>query len=68
MAVTDEFGKHEVIHAASIIMEMFETHICEHGAVKDNAEVDEAADKVFDALFDFYQLVGGKWLGGDGSG
>ena len=64
MASTDEFGKHEVIHTSSIIMEMFEEYICDHDAVKDNAEVDEEADKVFSALFDFYQLVGAKWLDG----
>lgn len=64
MTSTDEFGKHEVIHTSSIIMEMFEEYICDHDAVKENAEVDEAADKVFSALFDFYQLVGATWLGG----
>ncbi len=46
-------------------MEMFEEYICGHDSVKGNAEVDEAADKVFSTLFDFYQLVGAKWLGGD---
>ncbi len=65
MATLDEFGRHEVIHTASIIHDMFETHICEHDAVVHHEDVNEAAEKVAQALFDFYQLVGAKWLGGD---
>lgn len=62
MTATDEFGKHEVVHTASIMMEMFETHLLEHEAVETNPDVKEAADKVFEELFQFYQLVGAKWL------
>lgn len=62
MAATDEFGKHEVLHTASIILEMFETYLLEHEAVETDADVKAAADKVFDELFRFYQLVGAKWL------
>lgn len=62
MAATDEFGKHEVVHTASIMMEMFETHLLEHEAVETTPDVKEAADKVFEELFRFYQLVGAKWL------
>lgn len=62
MVATDKFGKHEVVHTASIIMDMFATHLLEHGAVESNDEVNEAAKKVFSQLYDFYQLVGCKWL------
>lgn len=65
MVATDEFGRHEVIHTASIVMDMFETYLLDHEAVETDPEVKEAAEKCFNDLYNFYQLVGAKWLGGD---
>ena len=53
-----EFHLHEVLHTASIIENMFDTHIVEHVAVSQSSVLKEAAEKASQALHDFYQLVG----------
>ena len=57
------FGRHEVLHTASVIMDMFDRHISGHPAVEfGDEEVITAAQKAFDSLFDFYQLCGSKFI------
>ena len=62
MPQTDEFGKHEVIHAASIVMQMFDDYLLNHGAVEADPELKEAAQRAFDGLYDFYRFSSEKWL------
>ena len=56
MPQTDAFGKHEVVHTASILMSLFDDYLLGHGAVEADEEVKAAAQKAFDGLYDFYQL------------
>ena len=58
------YSRHEVLHTASVVMEMFETHLLNHVVVVygDDQELRDAAQKTFSALFDFYQLCGRKFL------
>lgn len=55
MAETDDFGKHEVFHTASIIVDMIATHILEHQAVEANPRWKYLAQKALDAMMFFYQ-------------
>ena len=61
MPQTDEFGKHEVLHTSSIVMQMFDDYLLSHGAVEADPEIKEAAQRAFDSLFEFYQLCGRKF-------
>ena len=62
MPQTDDFGKHEVLHTASIIMSMWEDFILEHEATKVAPEVSAAAQTAFEAIHDFYQACGREFL------
>lgn len=62
MPQTDAFGKHEVLHTASIIMSMWEHFILDHEATKLDPEVSAAAQNAFEAIHDFYQACGRKFL------
>jgi hypothetical protein len=52
-----EFQFHEVTHTASVIEDMFDRHILDHRAVFQTPELHQAAEKVSQALHDFYQLA-----------
>lgn len=54
----DAFDKHEVLHTASIIAELFEQHILKHRYTRSDGELKAAAERLADQLGDFYQLVG----------
>lgn len=54
----DAFSIHEVLHTASIIGDMFERHIVQHRLTRSDPELAAAADKIGEALADFYQLIG----------
>lgn len=58
----DAFSQHEVLHAAHIITSMFDDFISEHVAVKADAEMTEAAERISRSLADFYQLCGRKFV------
>lgn len=58
----DEFSRHEVLHTAYLIEQMIAQHICEHPAVKGDSDWEEAAGKLHDAAWKFYQLVGNDVL------
>lgn len=62
MAQTDKYGKHEVLHVSSIMVDMFDDYIYQHDAVVSDKELSDEAEKVFKALCDFYQLCGKKFL------
>ena len=58
----DEFAKHEVLHMASFFQDAFNQHLREHHVVEADEELDKEAEKVSQALHDFYQLCGQKFL------
>lgn len=54
----DDFGTHEVLDRACLISEIIETYLLERGdLLKDELAL---ATKAFEAMFDLYQLVGGR--------
>ncbi len=56
-------GRHELLHTASIVMRMFETHVLEHPAVEfGDDELKAGAERALEALLDFYQLCGSKFI------
>ena len=58
------FGRHEVLHTASLAMDFFDRNVLSHPAVESgDADIAQAAQKTFDALFDFYQLCGARFAG-----
>lgn len=54
----DDFHRHEVLHTASVIADMFERHIVEHIYTQAEPALKDEAERVAQALHDFYQLVG----------
>lgn len=62
MTSSDEFHQHEVLHTASLVMQMFDDHVCSTRYVSSDPELAAAAQTTFDALFSFYQLVGQRSL------
>jgi orotate phosphoribosyltransferase len=52
---TDDFGQHEVVHAASIIVNMIESHIMNHPAVEANPRWMYLAEKALEAMMAVYQ-------------
>ena len=62
MTQTDKYGKHEVLHVSSIIVDMFDDYICQHDVVVTDNELREKADKIMGSLCEFYQLCGKKFL------
>ncbi|MBJ7410101.1 MAG: hypothetical protein JHD15_07005 [Phenylobacterium sp.] len=64
MSELDEFGRHEVLDRASLLMQTWDSFILEHGYVQATPELAAAAQKAFDGLHDFYQLAGRLTLEG----
>lgn len=56
--MSDDFGKHEVMDRAWIVSHTFDTFIASSPAVLAIRELTEAAQKLSEALGDFYQLAG----------
>ena len=56
------FGRHEALHTASVVMDMFDRHLLSHPAIEyGDEELRAAAQTTFETLFDFYQLCGAKF-------
>ncbi len=63
MSPTDSYGKHEVVHTASIIVDMISDHILDHGAVEVNPKWKALADAAFEAAWKLYQTVAADTMG-----
>lgn len=62
----DEYGEwyiHEALHAAYMVMSMWDVHISESRCADEFEDVKKAANKVFDAMAEVYQLIGNKFPG-----
>jgi len=63
MASNDEFGYHELLHTASIMVDMWSDHIQDHAILDcpkescEQPELMEEAEKIGNAIAGFYQLV-----------
>lgn len=58
MAANDAFGQHEVLDRTHVVASMFEEFVLSHGWVQTTPELLAEAEKISDALGDFYQQVG----------
>lgn len=55
MPPTDEFGRHEVVHTASIIVDLIDRELLSHGAVANNPKWKNLVQIAFDAIQKVYQ-------------
>lgn len=62
----DAFNRHEVLHTASVIADMFDRHIEQHRYTASEPELAEAAAEIGERLSAFYQLVGAMSFPGPG--
>ncbi len=63
------FGRHEALHTASLVLDMFDRHVLNHPAVEHADEQLRAqAEITLEALYDFYNLCGEKFLGMEEAG
>lgn len=62
MAALDAFHAHEVLHGTAMVQEMFDCFIEQHRFTQSDAELKEAAERIGEALGNFYQLVGRKTM------
>lgn len=54
----DEFHRHEVLHAAHIVMSMINDHLTERGYVATNNELRKLSLAAEDAVMELYQAIG----------
>lgn len=59
------FGCHEALHTASIIMEMVDERLCGHPAILANPDWYRLASEAHTALYNLYQAIGERHLGGE---
>ena len=61
--VNDRFKQHEILDRVYLIKDMFERHVEDNeDVVQADPEFTAAAEKVGDALFKFYQLLGKRFI------
>lgn len=54
----DPFSAHEVLHVASIMSDFFDRHLGSHRFVEAHPALRAEAERISEALGDFYQLCG----------
>lgn len=52
---------HEALHTTHVLMETFGNHVLDTRCADQFPDVKDAADKVHEAMFSLYQLIGGKF-------
>lgn len=52
---------HEAMHTAWVLMDTFERHVMECRTCDEFPDVAAQAEKVHQAMYDLYQLIGNKW-------
>ena len=61
--VNDRFKQHEILDRVYLIKDMFERHVEDNeDVVQADPEFTAAAEKVGDALTEFYQLLGKRFI------
>lgn len=58
MRESDTYSRHEVLHTAHVLSDLFDRHIARHQFTLAHPELAKAADDIGAALADFYQAVG----------
>lgn len=53
---------HEALHTTHVLMETFSNHVIETRCCAEFPDVNDAAEKVHQAMFDLYQLIGSKFV------
>jgi hypothetical protein len=54
----DPFGVHEALHTSSVLMDAYNSYVCEHPAVTERADIAELAEKATSAMMQVYQALG----------
>lgn len=52
---------HEVLHTTHVLMDTFNNHVLDTRCADEFPDVKAAAEKAHQAMFDLYQLIGGKF-------
>lgn len=52
---------HEALHTTHVLMDTFDNHVLQTRCVEEFLDVKAAANKVHQAMFDLYQLIGMKF-------
>ncbi len=60
------FGRHEVLHTASIIAGLFDNEIFQHEALRDEPDLLAEAERLAEGLAAFYQACGARFLDDEG--
>lgn len=53
----DPYSRHEVLHMASVVSDLFDRHFLQHRYVNDHPGLREKADAIAKALADFQKAV-----------
>lgn len=58
MKAQDEFSRHEALHTAHLLSDMFDRHLLVHPAVTHDAVADRLAKAISERLGELYQALG----------
>ena len=58
MTAPDPFSRHEALHIASVMLDMFGRYLAEHPFILASPELTSRADSIADALGELYQALG----------
>lgn len=56
------FSCHEALHTTSVVMDMLDSHVCDHPSVLADPEWYRLASEASTALYNLYQAIGAKHL------
>lgn len=54
----DKFHNHEVLHVASIVSDIIDSHLLEHPAIQNNDLWKQLTEDALDAVSKLYQQIG----------
>jgi len=58
----DQFSRHEVYDRASVVLELFCRSVAEHPMVAGDKELSAEAEKVSDAIYEFYNKAASRLM------
>ncbi len=58
----DEFHRHEVLDRGHVVREIWGEYVLDHPVVQNDPELLEVAQRAFEAVCEFYQTCGRKFL------
>ena len=55
--VNDDYGYHELLHTAHIMLCSWDEHVCAHGVMNEEPDLSKAAEHISTLMMQFYQKV-----------